>query len=199
MKKILIISFFLFALSSLFAQVTPVTLKQKKKFELPKTLFNLDLNYSTVESLSSKITVGSNNTGILIRADWGPNVQAFGLGYQKSIIRGLYGNVSANIHRQSITYSDSFYNYVYGLENIEYAWSINTGLGYTLSLGKAKRIYLNTEIVFNLVRGMISEGSNSFTIPPFYNFLCGIGYRFGSPAKTSFSGIKNITTVPLKP
>ena len=31
------------------------------------------------------------------------------------------------------------------------------------------------------------------------NLIVGLGYRFGSPAKTSYDGIKNITTVPLKP
>ncbi len=193
MKKKLIISFFLFASSSFFAQVTPVTLKQKKKFALPKTLFNLDLNYSIYASLNSKITVGSNNTGILIRTDMRPfeKVKIFGLGYQKSITRGLYGNLSVDVHRQRFSYYDTLTNN-FGNTIIEIGWGLSSGWGYTFSLGKAKRIYLNTEIVFNLL-----------TIPetsiPFYNFLCGIGYRFGSPAKTSFSGIKNITTVPLKP
>jgi hypothetical protein len=71
-------------------------------------------------------------------------------------------------------------------------WRLNTGLGYTISLGKAKRIYLNTETIFSVI-----DKSKSSQGP--LTFFCGIGYRFGSPARTSYDGIKNITTVPLKP
>ena len=192
MKKILIISFFLFALSSLTAQVTPVTLKQKKKFALPKSLFNLDVNYnipvfsSAGFPILAKAMIGSNNTGIIIGLqDCIPqNLEVdevrfkgflLRLGYQKSIVRGLFCNN---------TLDSSFMTSI--------GWRLNTGLGYTISLGKAKRIYLNTETIFSVI-----DKSKSSQGP--LTFFCGIGYRFGAPAKTSYDGIKNITTVPLKP
>ena len=122
------------------------------------------------------------------------------LGYQKSIVRGLFCNLSADFCRMKGTESDFEDPSLYIIPNntldssfmTSIGWRLNTGLGYTISLGKAKRIYLNTETIFSVI-----DKSKSSQGP--LTFFCGIGYRFGSPARTSYDGIKNITTVPLKP
>jgi hypothetical protein len=68
---------------------------------------------------------------------------------------------------------------------------LNTGLGYTISLGKAKRFYLNTEMVYSVIdKSKSSQGKLSL--------LGGIGFRLGTPAKTSYDGIKNVTTIPIE-
>lgn len=214
MKKILILCLLLFAFGSIFAQKPSIAPKQKKNFALPKSLFNLDVNYnipvfSTAGfPILAKAMIGSNNTGIIIGLqDCIPqNLEVdevrfkgflLRLGYQKSIVRGLFCNLSADFCRMKGTESD-FAAYP-GTSNTldssfmtSIGWRLNTGLGYTISLGKAKRIYLNTETIFSVI-----DKSKSSQGP--LTFFCGIGYRFGAPARTSYDGIKNITTVPLKP
>ena len=217
MKKILILNLLLFAFGSIFAQKPSIAPKQKKNFTLPKSLFNLDVNYnipvfsSAGFPILAKAMIGSNNTGIIIGLqDCIPqNLEVdevrfkgflLRLGYQKSIVRGLFCNLSADFCRMkgsesafadpsleimpNNTLDSSFMTSI--------GWRLNTGLGYTISLGKAKRIYLNTETIFSVI-----DKSKSSQGP--LTFFCGIGYRFGAPAKTSYDGIKNITTVPLKP
>ncbi len=135
------------------------------------------------------------------------------LGYQKSIFRGLYANISADLTRiktdaLNVYYNCSFdyFNSITGLQDnyttITFyqaqpdrtilGWRLNTGIGYTFSFGRAKKIYLNTEMVCSVF-------DRSKTIEAKLNLMAGLGFRFGSPARTSYDGIKNITTVPLKP
>ena len=213
MKKILILNLFLFAFGSMFAQKQSIAPKQKKNFALPKSLFNLDVNYnipvfsSAGFPILAKAMIGSNNTGIIIGLqDCIPqNLEVdevrfkgflLRLGYQKSIVRGLFCNLSADFCRMKGTESDFADPSLDIMTNntlvTSIGWRLNTGLGYTISLGKAKRIYLNTETIFSVI-----DKSKSSQGP--LTFFCGIGYRFGAPAKTSYDGIKNITTVPLKP
>jgi hypothetical protein len=217
MKKILILNLLLFAFGSMFAQKPSIAPKQKKSFSLPKSLFNLDVNYnipvfsSAGFPILAKAMIGSNNTGIIIGLqDCIPqNLEVdevrfkgflLRLGYQKSIVRGLFCNLSADFCRMKGTESDFADPSLYIIPNntldssfmTSIGWRLNTGLGYTVSLGKAKRIYLNTETIFSVI-----DKSKSSQGP--LTFFCGMGYRFGSPAKTSYDGIKNITTVPLKP
>jgi len=220
MKKILILNLFLFAFGSMFAQKPSIAPKQKKNFALPKSLFNLDFNYckyfsieeldliSDVAIISIKAMIGSNNTGIII------GVKPFAiydgelektdltiqLGYQKRIFKGLFTSLSLELTRMKFTeYDTSDYNS--SLEKIKILPSLITSIGYTISLGKTKRIYLNYEVNYYLIDGFRDyyQDNFGFEIDKRLNLTGGLGYRFGSPAKTSFSGIKNITTVPLKP
>ena len=152
--------------------------------------------------------IGSNNTGIII------GVKPFAiydgelektdltiqLGYQKRIFKGLFTSLSLELTRMKFTeYDTSDYNS--SLEKIKILPSLITSIGYTISLGKTKRIYLNYEVNYYLIDGFRDyyQDNFGFEIDKRLNLTGGLGYRFGSPAKTSFSGIKNITTVPLKP
>ena len=220
MKKIIILYLLLFAFGSMFAQKQSIAPKQKKNFALPKSLFNLDFNYckffsieeldiSDVAIISIKAMIGSNNTGIILGVK--PLVIADGdllknnnleiqLGYQKKIFKGLFTSLSLELTRMKFTeYDTSDYNS--SLEKIKILPSLITSIGYTISLGKTKRIYLNYEVNYYLIDGFRDyyQDNFGFEIDKRLNLTGGLGYRFGSPAKTSFSGIKNITTVPLKP
>jgi hypothetical protein len=134
---------------------------------------------------------------------------AIRLGYQKSIFRGLYANASLDIsrikadvrHSYYVTYNyfDSWFGeysswtYLQETELNRTIWGmrLNTGLGYTISLGKAKKFYLNTEIIYSIIdKSKSSQGK--------LNIIGGIGFRIGSPAKTSYDGIKEVNTVPVK-
>ena len=201
----------LFAFGSMFAQKPSIATKQKKNFALPKSLFNLDFNYyrdlydidDNIGIISIKAMIGSNNTGIIIGVK--PLVLYYGelekadltiqLGYQKRIFKGLFTSLSLELTRMKFT------NYNSSLENIQILQSLITSIGYTISLGKTKRIYLNYEVNYYLIDGFRDyyQDNFGFEIDKRLNLTGGLGYRFGSPAKTSFSGIKNITTVPLKP
>ena len=216
MKKILILNLFLFAFGSMFAQKPSIAPKQKKNFALPKSLFNLDFNYcrdlsyidDNIGIISIKTMIGSNNTGIIIGVK--PLVLYYEeleeknleiqLGYQKRILKGLFTSLSLELTRIKFTeYYSSYYNS--SLEKIKILPSLITSIGYTISLGKTKRIYLNYEVNYYLIDGFRDyyQDNFGFEIDKRLNLTGGLGYRFGSPAKTSFSGIKNITTVPLKP
>lgn len=208
MKKILILNLFLFAFGSMFAQKPSIAPKQKKNFALPKSLFNLDFNYcrdlfyidENIGIISVKTMIGSNNTGIII------GVKPFGiyygdllkknleiqLGYQKRIFKGLFTSLSLELNRKKFTEDTSSLS----LEKIKILPSLITSIGYTISLGKTKRIYLNYEVNYYLIDGVRDFG---FEIDKRLNLTGGLGYRFGAPAKTTYDGIKNITTVPLKP
>ena len=211
MKKILILNLFLFAFGSMFAQKQSIAPKQKKNFALPKSLFNLDFNYcrslneidENFGIISIKAMIGSNNTGIIIGVK--PLELYYGelektdltiqLGYQKRIFKGLFTSLSLELTRKKFT------NYNYSLENIQILPSLITSIGYTISLGKTKRIYLNYEVNYYLIDGFrdYAQDNFGFEIDKRLNLTVGLGYRFGAPAKTSYDGIKNITTVPLKP
>jgi hypothetical protein len=216
MKKILILNLFLFAFGSMFAQKPSIAPKQKKNFALPKSLFNLDFNYcrdlsyidDNIGIISIKTMIGSNNTGIIIGVkpfaiydgDLLKNNFGIQLGYQKRIFKGLFTSLSLELTRIKFTeYDTSDYNS--SLEKIKIFPSLITSIGYTISLGKTKRIYLNYEVNYYLIDGFRDyyQDNFGFEIDKRLNLTGGLGYRFGSPAKTSFSGIKNITTVPLKP
>lgn len=216
MKKILILNLFLFAFGSMFAQKPSIAPKQKKNFALPKSLFNLDFNYcrdlsyidDNIGIISIKTMIGSNNTGIIIGVkpfaiydgDLLKNNFGIQLGYQKRILKGLFTSLSLELTRIKFTeYYSSYYNS--SLEKIKILPSLITSIGYTISLGKTKRIYLNYEVNYYLIDGFRDyyQDNFGFEIDKRLNLTGGLGYRFGSPAKTSFSGIKNITTVPLKP
>ena len=216
MKKILILCLLLFAFGTMFAQKPSIATKQKKNFALPKSLFNLDFNYcrdlsyidENIGIISVKAMIGSNNTGIIIGVK--PLVLYYEeleeknleiqLGYQKRIFKGLFTSLSLELTRIKFTeYYSSYYNS--SLEKIKILPSLITSIGYTISLGKTKRIYLNYEVNYYLIDGFRDyyQDNFGFEIDKRLNLTGGLGYRFGSPAKTSFSGIKNITTVPLKP
>ena len=216
MKKILILNLFLFAFGSMFAQKPSIAPKQKKNFALPKSLFNLDFNYcrdlsyidDNIGIISIKTMIGSNNTGIIIGVkpfaiydgDLLKNNFGIQLGYQKRIFKGLFTSLSLELTRIKFTeYDTSDYNS--SLEKIKILPSLITSIGYTISLGKTKRIYLNYEVNYYLIDGFRDyyQDNFGFEIDKRLNLTGGLGYRFGSPAKTSISGIKNITTVPLKP
>ena len=216
MKKILILCLLLFAFGSIFAQKQSIAPKQKKNFALPKSLFNLDFNYcrdlsyidDNIGIISIKTMIGSNNTGIIIGVkpfaiydgDLLKNNFGIQLGYQKRIFKGLFTSLSLELTRIKFTeYDTSDYNS--SLEKIKILPSLITSMGYTISLGKTKRIYLNYEVNYYLIDGFRDyyQDNFGFEIDKRLNLTGGLGYRFGSPAKTSFSGIKNITTVPLKP
>lgn len=206
----------LFAFGSMFAQKPSIATKQKKNFALPKSLFNLDFNYcrdlsyidENIGIISIKAMIGSNNTGIIIGVK--PLVLYYGdllknnfgiqLGYQKRIFKGLFTSLSLELTRIKFTeYDTSDYNS--SLEKIKILPSLITSIGYTISLGKTKRIYLNYEVNYYLIDGFRDyyRDNFGFEIDKRLNLTGGLGYRFGAPAKTSYDGIKNITTVPLKP
>ena len=212
MKKILILCLLLFAFGSMFAQKQSIAPKQKKNFALPKSLFNLDFNYCTSLNeidenfgiISIKAMIGSNNTGIFLGVkplginygdlEKNPNLE-IQLGYQKRIFKGLFTSLSLELTRVKFT------DYFSSLEEIKIFSSLITSIGYTISLGKTKRIYLNYEVNYYLIDGFRDYIQDNFgyEADKRLNLTVGLGYRFGSPAKTSYDGIKNITTVPLKP
>lgn len=198
MKKILILYLLLFAFGSMFAQKPSIATKQKKNYALPKSLFNLDLNFSYT-SLFTKIMIGSSNTGIIIRASKSAfdklpsdaSTKSIGLGYQKRILGGLYANLSSEFHKIK---TDDYSKIIYDQSESDRSqfWAATMGLGYTVSIGKVKRFYFNYEMDYSYDFGSLEIDNN-------LRIMFGIGYRFGAPAKTSYDGIKNITTVPLKP
>ena len=166
MKKILILNLFLFAFGSMFAQKPSIAPKQKKNFALPKSLFNLDFNYcrdlsyidDNIGIISIKTMIGSNNTGIIIGVkpfaiydgDLLKNNFGIQLGYQKRIFKGLFTSLSLELTRIKFTeYDTSDYNS--SLEKIKILPSLITSIGYTISLGKTKRIYLNYEVNYYLM------------------------------------------------
>jgi hypothetical protein len=179
---------------------TPKNIKNQFVLNNPDA-YNIQADYL----YSSPLTLnndGSSKKGMAIR-----------LGYQKSIFRGLYANLSADICRIKTdvvhtylvsytydyiswdetvyTYSSSTYRSEQEAQRTILGWRLNTGLGYTISLGKAKRFYLNTEMVYSVIdKSKSSQGKLSL--------LGGIGFRLGTPAKTSYDGIKNVTTIPIE-
>jgi hypothetical protein len=216
MKKIIILYLLLFAFGSMFAQKPSIAPKQKKNFALPKSLFNLDFNYcrslneidENFGIISIKAMIGSNNTGVIIGVkpfaiydgDLLKNNFGIQLGYQKRILKGLFTSLSLELTRMKFTdYDTSDYNS--SLEKIKILPSLITSIGYTISLGKTKRIYLNYEVNYYLIDGFRDYIQDNFgyEADKRLNLIVGLGYRFGSPAKTSYDGIKNITTLPLKP
>ena len=136
------------------------------------------------------------------------------LGYQKSIFKGLYANISADLTR--IKTDVEFINYnvsydwtpansvnVYPLsassmettrpDRTILGWRLNTGIGYTFSFGKAKKIYLNTEMLYSVI-------NKSKTIEGNMSLMAGLGFRFGKPAKTTYDiGTKTVRGGKIMP
>ena len=131
------------------------------------------------------------------------------LGYQQSIFKGLYANISGDLtrikKRVSNVYNEVSCDYISALSGIQYnnliiedfyqlqpedrtilGWRLNTGIGYTFSFGRAKKIYLNTEMVYSVI-------NKSKTIEGNMSLMAGLGFRFGAPAKTTFdNGTKTL-------
>lgn len=174
----------------LFAQSTSAA--PKKKGVLPETLVNLELQSEILgtgfdySGGGIKAMIGSKNTGILLGFINGSSTSdtykynSFRLGYQYGIVSGFYAN--ANLDLASIK---SIYLYEPRYRSIR----VNLGIGYTLSFGKKKRLYYNIETA-------IAAINTSFL--PRFAIYSGIGFRLGTPAKTSFDGIKEVNTVPVK-
>ena len=129
------------------------------------------------------------------------------LGYQQSIFKGLYANISADLTRiktdvEFINYDvsydwlpansgdtipEEFYQFnTTRPDRTILGWRLNTGIGYTFSFGRAKKIYLNTEMVYSVI-------NKSKTIEGNMSLMAGLGFRFGAPAKTTFdNGTKTL-------
>jgi hypothetical protein len=168
--------------------------KSKKSHELPESLVNLEVQSEIlgtgIDFLGGgvKAMIGSKNTGFLVGFSFGGDdfsetYRSIRVGYQYGIKRGFYANANLNVMNFN-------YNGYYGAIAKDRSLRLNLGLGYTLSFGKRKRIYYNLETGFAVIntQGLISR-------------LCinsGIGFRLGTPAKTSYEGVKNVTTVPMK-
>ena len=159
-------------------------------------------NFSNIQSKGgNSYLVGDSSN------DYNLNGISLRLGYQKSIFKGLYANISAdltkiktNVYNQTAFSFDcnDYLGYEYSFnENISelqrdrtiLGWRLNTGIGYTFSFGRAKKIYLNTEMVYSVI-------NKSKTINGNMSLMAGLGYRFGTPAKTTFDGVKTIKTIP---
>ena len=180
----------------------------------PKGLENQVLEYNPdaynfqTKYLNSHLNIPLNNNGVVKKG------MALRLGYQKSIFKGLYANLSADLCRIQTSVSHEYlvsynYDYVSSWDGTVYTysssvylseletkrtilgWRLNTGLGYTISLGDAKKFYLNTEMIYSVIdKSKSTQGKMSL--------MGGIGFRLGTPAKTSYDGIKVVNTVPVK-
>lgn len=142
-----------------------------------------------------------------------PNIgNSIRLGYQRSLFSGIYANASMvicssqlrffteDIYYAPITnypsryYTDVFYKRLWAMR-------LNAGIGYTLSIGKQKRFYLNSEIVYSFFNRIFYRDSLPLPIYIYssnFNINLGFGFRIGSPSKTTYDGIKEVNTVPLK-
>lgn len=167
--------------------------KAKKSHELPESLVNLELQSETYSLLAGylgtgiKLVVGAKNTGILAGFSFGDDgfyesYKSLRLGYQYGISRGFYAN--SNLNMINLTYSD--YTGIFKSRTFR----LNLGAGYTLSFGKKKRWYYNIETSIALI--------NTKSLVSRLTIYSGIGFRLGTPAKTSYEGVKNVTTVPMK-
>lgn len=227
MKKILSITFLLLTTFQLFAQNPSDAPKKKGTLPETLFNLDLDFNRSFsfvddligINSMTVKTMIGSKNTGIIVglhscimgndeflrkqffaNRDYinsnpiSINNKGFSirLGYQKALYRGLYATVSADLTRIK---ADVEHNYIYHydieLDRIIWGMRLNAGLGYTISIGRAKKFYLNYELIYSIIdKSKSTQGK--------LNFIGGIGFRIGSPAKTSYDGIKEVYTVPIK-
>lgn len=164
-----------------------------KTTPLPNSLLNLDLTLETSGDfigLGFKTVLGSSNSGLLIGLTSGTdfnysyyNYICPKIGYQFGILRGLYSNINFNILRLSYYDDDYGYGYVYNLKRLD------LGIGYTLSIGMKKRVYLNYEASVTLIKPKNIDLSR-------FTFNVGFGFRLGSPAKTTYEGVKDIRTIP---
>jgi hypothetical protein len=168
-----------------------------------------DLNFTNIQSSpggTSHLVGDSSN-------DYNLNGLSMRLGYQKSIFKGLYANISADLTRIKTDvfhyYNNVSFDYIDPFDgnsssSISYiltsqpdrtilGWRLNTGIGYTFSFGRAKKIYLNTEMVCSVF-------DRSKTIEAKFNLMAGLGFRFGTPAKTTLdNGTKTLRGVRTMP
>ncbi len=168
--------------------------KSKKNHELPESLLNLEIQSETYSLLSGylgtgiKLVVGTKNTGVLAGFSFGDDgfyesYKSLRLGYQYGISRGFYANANLNV----MYFNYNRYNsYIPNDRSLR----LNLGLGYTFSFGKRKRIYYNLETGFAVI--------NTKDLADRLCINSGLGFRLGTPAKTSYEGVKNVTTVPVK-
>jgi hypothetical protein len=176
------------------AQSTP-----KKRTPLPNSLFNLDVNYAILGGpiFGIKSVIGSNNSGFLVGFQFGGygyysdsayvfNSKSLRIGYQGSVFTGIYWTTSIDLCSRSL------YDYNFEYYGKARGYRVNLGVGYTLSVLKSKRLYLNSEFVLHVLdRSQINTNRIQASF--------GIGYRIGTPATTTYEGVKNVTTVPVKP
>jgi len=164
----------------------------KKKGVLPETLLNLELQSEILgtgfdfSGGGIKAMIGSKNTGLLLGFINGSSTSdyykynSFRLGYQYGIVSGFYANANFNLASiKTINLYEPKYRSI----------RVNLGIGYTLSFGKKKRLYYNIETAFAVIK-------TSFL--PRFAIYSGIGFRLGTPAKTTYDGIKEVHTVPVK-
>ncbi len=168
--------------------------KSKKSHDLPESLVNFDVHAETYSLLAGypgsgiKMVVGSKNTGFLVGFSFGGDdfsetYRSIRVGYQYGIKRGFYANANLNVMNFN-------YNGYYGVIAKDRSLRLNLGLGYTFSFGKRKRIYYNLETGFAVI--------NTKDLADRLCINSGLGFRLGTPAKTSYEGVKNVTTVPMK-
>jgi len=176
-----------------------------------KTYLIPNYDYSNIQSVGgySRLVVDSSSN------DYNLNGISMRLGYQKSIFKGLYANISADLTRiktdvEFINYNVS-YDYAQPFSGNTYpgtpiyflkttrpdrtilGWRLNTGIGYTFSFGKAKKIYLNTEMLYSVI-------NKSKTIEGNMSLMAGLGFRFGKPAKTTYDiGTKTVRGGKIMP
>ena len=170
------------------------SVKAKKSHDLPESLVNFDVHAETYSLLAGypgsgiKMVVGSKNTGFLVGFSFGGDdfsetYRSIRVGYQYGIKRGFYANANLNVMN---------FNYIVYFGDIakDRSLRLNLGLGYTFSFGKRKRIYYNLETGFAVI--------NTKDLADRLCINSGLGFRLGTPAKTSYEGVKNVTTVPMK-
>ena len=167
-----------------------------------RTYFDDNDEYLNIQSAGgNSYLVGDSSN------DYNLNGLSMRLGYQQSIFKGLYANISADLTRikkdVKNVYNEVSCDYISASSGILYnlliedfyqlqpdrtilGWRLNTGIGYTFSFGKAKKIYLNTEMVYSVI-------NKSKTIEGNMSLMAGLGFRFGAPAKTTFdNGTKTL-------
>ncbi len=137
-----------------------------------------------------------------------PNIgNSIRLGYQRSLFSGIYANASMDIctikarFYTEDEYYSLYYQFIYNTDEYYqrlWAMRLNAGIGYTLSIGKQKRFYFNSEIVYSFFNRILNSHSLTIDIYNNFNINMGFGFRIGSPSKTTYDGIKEVNTVPLK-
>ena len=178
--------------------------KAKKSHDLPESLLNLEIQSEILgtgidfSGVGVKAMIGSKNTGLLLGYTHGSDGVSYvtynstKLGYQYGIVRGLYLNTNFNFvstSREDLVY-DYYGNLLGSTISKDRSIRVNLGVGYTFTFGKKKRLYYNLETSFAVI--------NTKDLADRLCINSGLGFRLGTPAKTSYEGVKNVTTVPMK-
>ena len=176
-------------------------IKKSAPTSLPNSLVNLELageSFGLTSGLGIKTVVGSNNSGFLVGLSSGSeSFNSFTylmpkLGFQYGIYKGLYSNLNLSVPRKNLpTFEYDIYGNLF--ETRLYTWSLraNISVGYTFSFGNKKRLFINIESSY----AFINTDSDYGRLAVF----SGLGFRLGTPATTTYEGVKNVTTVPVKP